>query len=95
MSRKVFDTLDDIELTAVFRDPDTEELLDPATVTLTVRKPDDSTLTPSVANISPGTYRATVQPDEDEHGRWRYRWRGTGDVQATQERYFVVRKQTV
>lgn len=95
MSRHVFDTSDDIELTATFSDPDTGELVDPDTVDLTVRKPDKSTVTPTVDHISLGVFRATVTPADDEYGRWHYRFHGTGDVQAAQERYFVVRKSEV
>lgn len=95
MSRKVFDTEDQIQLTATFSDPDTDELVNPDTVDFIVRKPDATTSTPSVTHVSLGTYRVTVTPAEDEYGRWHYRAHGTGQVQAAQERYFVVRKSQV
>lgn len=95
MSRHVFDTQDDIELTATFTDPDTNFPVDPDTVTITVKKPDATTVTPSIDNPSVGVYTTTVTPGSNEYGRWWYRWRGTGQIQAAGERYFVVRRPQV
>lgn len=95
MSRHVFDTQDDIELRATFTNPADGTPVDPDTVTLTVKKPDATMSNPSVENPSVGVYVTTVTPDIDEFGRWWYRWRGTGQIQAAQERYFVVRRSAV
>lgn len=95
MSRKTFDVADEIELFGEFYDPDTQAPLDLDTVTLTVEKPGGTTVTPSVTRLSVGRYTGTVTPAAGEHGKWWYRWHGTGEHQAAQERFFIVRKQQV
>jgi len=88
MSRKTFDAGDAITLQASFAQ-------DPDDVTITVERPDgtEEDLTPT--SPSAGVYEATVVPENDEFGRWWWRVRGTGDVQARGERLFMVRRPRV
>lgn len=50
-------------------------LVDPASVTLTVREPDGTTTTPTPLNPSVGVYQYTLT--FDEAGIWRWQWSGT------------------
>lgn len=93
--RKTFDIGDRVSLSATFKNADTDALVDPTTVVLTVEKPNGTTVNPTVSHPSTGLYTAAVTPATGEHGRWWYAFVGTGDVPARQERFFMVRKQQV
>lgn len=88
MSRKTFDVGEEITLRATFA-------TDPDDVTITVEKPDgtEDELTPT--SPSTGVYEASVVAANGEDGRWWWRARGTGDVQARGERLFMVRRPRV
>ena len=67
---------------------DTAGVLTNATVTCTLTKPDGTTSSPSITNVSTGLYR--VEPDLDQSGLWRVTWRATGAVIAGEpERFYV------
>ena len=53
------------------------DLVDPDTVVLTVRDPDDNITTPAVTNPSVGVYE--VLHTFDEVGNWYWEWTGTAD----------------
>lgn len=63
-------------VTATFRDTD-GVLVDPTSVTLTVRDPSGDTTNPPIDNPSTGVYTATI--DFDESGWWNWRWEGETD----------------
>lgn len=62
--------------------------VDPTLVTVTVVKPDRSSLTPPVTKDGTGLYHSDVIVDEP--GRWYYKMAGTGAVTAVQWGYFEV-----
>jgi hypothetical protein len=97
VSLRTFDTEDDIELFGEFYEPGTNRTtpVDPGTVEVTIRKPDDTTTTPSVTRLDVGRYMVTVTPEPEEYGTWWYRFHGSGSVQANQERKFKVREPQV
>jgi uncharacterized protein YfaS (alpha-2-macroglobulin family) len=61
---------------------------DPASVTLTVRRPDGSMFAPAVTRTGTGQYTATV--DLDQAGTWRYEWQTTGTPQLVEGGDFYV-----
>ena len=64
-----------------------------ATVELSVKKPDGTSLTPDVDHVETGVYSAVV--DIDQYGPWRYRWVATGALKAAEEGTIQVRKSLV
>lgn len=68
---------------AYFRDVD-ENLVDPDTVTITVRAPDGTLTNPPNTNPSVGEYHTAQLLDQA--GIWRWRWEGqTGSSMAISE----------
>jgi hypothetical protein len=59
-----------------------------ATVTLTVTKPDATTVNPVVANVSTGIYEATLSPDQA--GMWLFQWAATGAATTAEDGLFYV-----
>lgn len=57
-----------------FRDQD-GTLVDPSSVTLTIRDPEGTVTTPTPDNPSTGVYEHEI--DFDEAGWWRWQWSGT------------------
>lgn len=81
-----------VQITATFTDVDTGDLINPTTVTFTVRAPDGTQTTPSASNTSTGIYQAQI--DITEAGIWRWRATGTGSAQAAGSSYFRVQQNT-
>lgn len=75
-----------VRIAATFRDT-AGVLVDPTTVVLTVKKPDDTEATPALSNPSDGEYHGTATLDQS--GLWRWRYVSTGSV-AAEEGHFVV-----
>lgn len=76
------------KFTATFRDPDTDALVDPATVKFKHKTPAavETTLTyPDVnlVKLSTGRYRASVSLATA--GQWTFRWETTGTYQGAEE----------
>lgn len=84
-----FDVGDTVRLTATFRDAE-GNLIDPASVTLRVRKPGGVIITVSVTRESLGVYRGDVSVDVP--GTWLYEWSAPG---GAEEGAFFVRESTV
>lgn len=80
-----FDVGDTVRLTATFRDPD-GNLMDPASVTLQIRKPSGEVVSVPVVRDSTGVYHGDVTVDES--GLWTYRWYAPG---GAEEGAFFVR----
>lgn len=68
---------------------DKDGVLSDATVTATVRKPDGSTITPSMSSVSTGVYESVLVPC-DAAGEWRYRLAASGAVTGAVEGRFKV-----
>ena len=62
---------------------------DPTTVTITIRKPDQTTSTPTALTSATGTWYTDVTLDQT--GNWYYRFAGTGALVAAEEGEFYVR----
>lgn len=86
-----YDVGDVARLEATFRD--TAGVLTNTTVTLTVKKPDGTSSTPSTSNPSTGLYRADISIDQP--GVWVYRFAGTGAVTSVEEGRLYVRRSGV
>lgn len=76
-----------IEHTVTFRNPDTDALVDPATVAVTVRPPvgDEDTYTQAddeLQHVGTGIYRIAVEATVP--GSWKLRWLSTGDARAAE-----------
>jgi uncharacterized protein YfaS (alpha-2-macroglobulin family) len=90
MPENVYDRGDEVVLATVITDTRTKAPVDPATVAVTVRKPDKTIVTPTVSHDGLGTYEASVIADQT--GRWFYQWSTTGgDYVGADERHFSVR----
>jgi hypothetical protein len=64
---------------------------DPDTVTLKIRRPDGTTEEPAVIHDGVGEYHYDL--DVATHsGQWVYLWTGQGNVKASEEKKFQVRK---
>jgi hypothetical protein len=63
-------------------------LIDPTTVTLNVRLPDGTTVTPAVTHDSTGMYHANYQPAIG--GIFYYRFVGTGAAIAAAQQQFTI-----
>lgn len=87
-----FDIGDQIRLSVAFTDL-AGTAADPTTVVCTVRKPDNTTSTPSVTNDSTGAYHSDLTLDLD--GSWYFRFAGTGALVVAEEGTFVVSRQRV
>lgn len=92
----IFSVGDLVRVKAIFRDPETEELVDPEVVVFTVRGPDapqaDNT-TPKVEKIDTGEYFAQVPVDRS--GRWYVAIDAAGGYVGAHEHSFIVRDQYV
>jgi hypothetical protein len=94
MTDRVYQQGETVPLTATFRDA-AGVLADPTVVTLTVRKPDGTALTPTPTRTSTGvwTYGQSTDPTAlSDVGIWWYTYRGTGTVDATEQGSFVVER---
>ena len=84
----IYDVGDRLQLECEFRDS-TDILVNPGTVTASVKKPDGTTASLSTTNPSTGVFRALVTLDQE--GKWYYRFVGTSPVEQASERWFEVR----
>ena len=87
-----YDIKDAVELVGTFRNT-SNALTDPTTVTVFIQKPDGTRIsetTPTVTHVSPGVYSYILTVDQA--GIWRWRFEGTGTVQAADERTFEVKE---
>lgn len=84
-----YDIGDTVRTTGTFTNP----AGDPTNTTASVRirKPDGSLTTVSPTNDSAGVYHYDIVPDQ--HGEWRYRYVGVGQVVSQEENAFYVREQ--
>jgi uncharacterized protein YfaS (alpha-2-macroglobulin family) len=90
MAESVYDKGDEVVLTTVITDTRTRAPVDPATVVVTVKRPDKTVLTPTVTRDTTGTYEASVIANQT--GRWFYQWSTTGgDYVGADENHFSVR----
>lgn len=90
MAINSYDIGDTVRLTAGFSNA-AGALADPATVALTVTKPDGTLLAGTTpTNTSTGLYGYDLVPDMA--GLWRYRWVSTGDPATAEEGVFFVRR---
>lgn len=88
MSTTEHDIGDVVDLRATFTDI-AGVPTNPSAVTLRVRKPDGTVLTPSPTNPGVGIYSHLLSPDLS--GWWTYRFIGTGTNAAAEEARFFVR----
>jgi hypothetical protein len=79
---------DKIRITATFVNS-ADVATDPTTTTIIARDPSDNEASLSVTSTVVGTHWAEVSIDES--GTWWFRAKGTGAIEAAQERPFVVR----
>lgn len=93
MSLRHYDIGDEALLTGVFTDAEDGAAVDPDTVTVTVTRPDGTTLTPSVVPGDPGEFTATIALDQA--GDWWYAFDGEGGYRASGEKRLRVRRQRV
>lgn len=89
-----YDKGDLVRLSAKFQDPASgDAYVDPATVTLKVKKPDTTTTTytypANIAKDSTGHYHYDLDVGT-ANGLWYYRWETTGTYQAAEEATFTV-----
>ena len=95
MAQNIHDLGDLVRVSAEFRDAETEALIDPDVVKLSVRTPSGVVTTyvygadDALDRTEMGKYEQDVSADEA--GRWFYRWWSTGEGQASEERSFEVR----
>lgn len=93
------DVGDLVVLQGEYIDPDTGDPVDPTTVTIEVKTPDDAIDTkvyitdPEVVKVSTGVYTRDWSVTQEGH-HW-YRWSSTGIGQAAEEQSFLVKKQQV
>lgn len=92
MSHSTYNVGTEVTLTAVFKDPITKAIVEPASVKCTVIDGEDKTTQPAVTNKE-GVYSAKV--DVEGKGRWLYAFAGTGGFKARAESWFEVRPQMV
>lgn len=79
-----------VDLLAEFRNP-AGTLVDPDTVTVRVKKPGGTIITPSAAQQSTGVYLATVpKTDSDEAGEYVWEFEGVGTNPGLIQGRFVV-----
>jgi hypothetical protein len=83
-----------VKIRTEFTDADTGDPVDPGTVTVKIKKPDGvivSHVYPSnVVKDDTGIYHLDL--DITAHGRWFYRWEGSGINAGASESYFQVRE---
>lgn len=65
-------------------------VMDPATVTASVLKPDGTTLTPTPVKDSTGNYHAALDTTGGPQGTWRYKWSGTSPAQSAGDGQFYL-----
>lgn len=87
MSDSVYQINDVVPVTATFTNA-AGAPANPTTVTLTIRKPDGTVLTPAPTNSSTGVY--TYNLAVDQPGLWWYTFVGTGAVAAADRNSFLV-----
>lgn len=83
-----YDLGDPVTLTLTVRDPTSNALLTPTSVTLTVTAPDGTATTSTPAPISPGVYSQLLQPATV--GLYFYRWVTTGPGAGAESGTFTV-----
>lgn len=89
---KTYDKGDTIRLGAQFYD-EVGVLADPTDVELKIRNPIGSVSTPTVLRMSTGVYYYDLTTSiSDPHGRWEYRFEGTGAVTSAEEAAFFLRR---
>ncbi len=80
---------DSVRLSVVFTDLATGDQVNPTAVTLTIQKPDGTSLAGLlIVNDATGKYHADILPTDP--GVYRYRWAGTGAHAAAAEGAFTV-----
>lgn len=92
MILNTYDVGETVELIGRFSDPDTNDPVSPAAVTVRIWRPEDAgeVAVPPVAVEDPaGTFTAEFEPDTP--GRWRWRMEGSGLTIAIQVGQFQVR----
>lgn len=95
----LYDIDDVAELGATFRDASTNALVDPTTLTMTVKRPDGTVTiytygtSAEVSRTSLGLYRALIPLTAA--GDWGYRWKSTGSGAGAQEGSLTVRPSVV
>lgn len=88
--RSVYDLDDLVDLVAYFTDPATGDAVEPETVTLQILRPSGVEIAVDpVLDVATGFYVSELNIDEP--GLWSYRFAGSGDWQAAQERGLWVR----
>lgn len=90
---KTYDVGDEPLLFVTFKDSD-EQLADPSAVTLEVMKPDGTKVTYTTVDFThaAGSGYYTKKVMLDQSGLWRYKWFGTGDLNASDPGVFAVRE---
>jgi hypothetical protein len=89
----IYDIGDAVKLSTVLKD-DTGSLTNTAGMSVTVTKPDGTSVSPAVTNTNAaGVYTAPVTVDQA--GTWTYVWTASGTVVAVEPGQFTVRAQTV
>lgn len=90
---KTYDIGDDVTIVGEWT-TSAGELVDPAAVFCSVKKPDEVVtdyeygVGADIVKVEDGKYKLVV--DATQPGRWFYRWFSTGDGKAAGEREFVV-----
>jgi hypothetical protein len=94
-----YDIGDVARLNATFTNEITGTVADPTTVTLTVKPPQSVAVVytygvgGTIVKVSTGVYRADITLTEAR--RWRYKWKGTGDLAAAELGSVYVRPDSV
>lgn len=93
MAHDPIDVDESLVLTAEFRDTETDALVDPSTVSVTLRQPDGTLVSygypADVEKESVGVYQ--LIHDFDQAGTWRWRWTSTGAGKAVNNGEVYVR----
>lgn len=92
-----YDQGDKVRVKATFTDPfsdPADQVTDPTTVKLSVKKPDGTRTTytfgtdSEVEKVSTGVYRSDLTIDQD--GEWLYRWFSETTAEAAEEKSFII-----
>jgi len=86
---RTYDRGDDVGLECLFTSS-AGVAADPGSVTVLVRKPDGSSVSPVAASTVTGTWTASVVVDQSGH--WFYSFTGTSPVVVVEEGQFYVRE---
>lgn len=90
MADNAYQLNEPVPLRAEFRNA-SNVLTDPTAVTLAVRKPDGTLLTPTPTSSSAGIWTYTIPANtNDQTGLWWYAFTGTGAVAAVDQNSFLV-----